>query len=86
MDFLMTVFIKFENIDLFDEWHDLVKEQLNLPYQDGTTDYTMPRIRKDGKVIAAVDGQIDYSDFETIEDEQAVIQGYIPTINGYMEF
>ena len=51
-------FYKFNSIEEFDAWHDLVKSTLGLPYDDGiTTQYTDPLIQADGSVIAYSDDE-----------------------------
>ncbi len=79
------MFAKFQNLQEFDAWHEAIKIQLGLPNNEGTIDYTMPRLKKDGSLVAFVDEQIDISGLEIISEEQAIIQGYLPTLDGYME-
>jgi hypothetical protein len=43
----------FSNLEEFDTWHNQVKEEIGLPFEDGiTTNYTEPIILDDGQVVA----------------------------------
>ena len=49
---------KFDSVEHFDSWHNLIKEQLGIPMADGiTTAYTDLLTRDNGELFAWVDEQ-----------------------------
>jgi hypothetical protein len=75
------MFAIFDNLDIFDSWHQKIKLQLNYPvygsnaltgeidYENPTTEYTQAKINsKDPRVIAWVGNQTDGLEIVNTED------------------
>lgn len=70
-------FIKFENIDSFNAWHETTMLMLGIPDSLGTEIYSEHIVHPiDSTVVASVDERVDTSSFEVLSDEQLFENGY----------
>jgi hypothetical protein len=71
------MYIKFNNLDEFNTWHNAIMEKLNIPDGLGTEIYSAHIIHPiNNSVVATIDERADTEGFEVYSNEDLFDLGY----------